>query len=355
MSQNIYQKYLERFNQQTTSLCYAEHAGKLAHAYIVYSDNMDIREEYSTLLAQIAACPNSTDGVPCLECTVCRHLKESSYAELYSLMPNKKSRQIGIGDNEYELDTMRWFQAQFYMSSVSAGKRKIGIINDADRLTQQAQNAFLKLLEEPPEKTVFILNTANPSSLLTTIISRCHTLTLLENKCHYTFNGAQEMIQTLFRLQSCTAHHLSVGAESAEELIKISSDLKNQAKEQVMPLWEKRIEEANNPDLKWTAGQRKRIKERAEGAIASNYLLLRKVFLSLIHTWFAQSYEIACGADLATLSNPELYTNIDVTKFHLNEEQALENLKKAESLIENLNWNVSEDLAIREFCCSFTA
>ena len=355
MSQNIYQKYLEQFRQQTSSLCRAEHSGKLAHAYIVYSDNMNIREEYSTLLAQIAACPNSKDGVPCLECTVCRRLKDSSYAELYSLMPNKKSRQIGIGDNEHELDTMRWFQAQFYMSSVSEGKRKIGIINDSDRLTPPAQNAFLKLLEEPPEKTVFILNTANPSSLLSTIISRCHTLTLLENKCQYNFKGSKEMIQTLFRLQSCTAHHLSVGAESAEELIKISSDLKNQAKEQVMPLWEKRIEEANNPDLKWTAGQRKRIKERAEGAVASNYLLLRKIFLSLIHTWFAQSYEIACGADLSMLSNPELYTHIDVAKFHLDEDKALENLKKAESLIQNLNWNVSEELAIREFCCSFTA
>ena len=355
MPQNIYQKYLERFNQHTASLCHAEQSGKLAHAYIVYSDNITIREEYSTLLAQIAACPNSANGVPCLECTVCRHLKDQSYAELYSLMPNKKSRQIGIGDNEYELDTMRWFQAQFYMSSVSAGKRKIGIINDADRLTQQAQNAFLKLLEEPPEKTVFILNTANPSSLLPTIISRCHTLTLLENKCHYRFKGVEEMIQTLFRLQSCTAHHLSVGAESAEELIKISSDLKNQAKEQVMPLWEKRIEEANNPDLKWTAGQRKRVKERAEGAVASQYLMLRKVFLSLIHTWFAQSYEIACGADLSMLSNPELYTHIDVTKFRLDEETALKNLKKAEALIANLNWNVSEELAIREFCCSFTA
>ena len=355
MSQNIYQKYLEQFPNQTSALCRAEKSGKLAHAYIIYSDNRQIRDRYSILLAQIAACPNCQNGVPCFECTVCRHLEDSTFSELYSLMPNKKSRQIGIGEDEHELDTMRWFRAQFYMSSVSEGKRKIGIINDADRLTQQAQNAFLKLLEEPPRNTVFILNTANPSSLLSTIISRCHTLTLLENRCEYVFKGVDEVIQTLFRLQACTAHHLSVGADSAEELIKVSKDLNNQAKEHVMPLWEKRIEETNNPDLKWSAGQKKRIKERAEGAVASEYLRLRQVFLSLIHTWFAQAYTLACGADISQLPNPELYTHIDVKKFHLDEEQALKNLRKAESLIANLNWNVNEELAIREFCCSFTA
>jgi len=356
MSQINYQKYLEQFPDQTSAICRAESSGKLAHAYIVYSDNLQIREDYSLLLAQIAACPNSSDtGIPCFTCSVCRQLTDLSYAELFSLMPNKKSRQIGIGENEYDLDTMRWFQAQFYMSSVSPGRRKIGIIYDTDCLTQQAQNAFLKTLEEPPANTVFILNTANPKSLLPTIISRCHTLTLLENVCDYNFKGAQDMIQTLFRLQACTANHLSVGSDSADELIKISKDLNNQAKERVLPKWEKRLADAENPDLKWSAGQRKRIKERSEGAVAAEYLRLRKIFLSLIHTWFAQSYELACGVDFSSLPNQELYQHIDVKKFHLDEEAALSNLKKAETLIQNLNWNVQEELAIREFACSFTA
>ena len=171
MSQTNYQKYLEQFPDQTSAICRAESSGKLAHAYIIYSDNLQVRENYSTLLAQIATCPTPSDGIPCLSCSVCRQLQELSYAELFSLMPNKKSRQIGIGLNENENDTMRWFQAQFYMSSISPGRRKIGIISDADCLTTQAQNAFLKTLEEPPGNTVFILNTANPRSLLPTIIS----------------------------------------------------------------------------------------------------------------------------------------------------------------------------------------
>ncbi len=351
-----YQKYSQQFPEQTLALCRAEAYGKLAHAYIVYSDTPMIREEFSILLAQIAACPTpAAPGLPCFQCSVCRQLEDSSYAELFSLMPNSKSRQIKIGDNEHALDTMRWFQHQFYMSSVSPGKRKIGIVSDADCLTHQAQNAFLKTLEEPPGKSVFILNTPNPVSLLPTIRSRCHIVTLLENVCGYCFKGSQEVIQSLFRLQSCTSNHLGVGAETAGELIGISKALNKEAEETVLPKWEKRLEEAENPDLKWTSAQRKRLKERYEAAVSAEYLRLRKIFLSLIHTWFAQTYQVSCGVDVTVLPNPELYQHIDIAKSVPDEEKALEFFKKAEALIQNLNWNVNEELAIREFCCSFTA
>lgn len=349
-----YQKYMQQFPEQTSALVRASGTDKLAHAYIVYSDNSQIREEYSILLAQIASCPNSSTGLPCFQCSVCRQLQDSTYAELFTLMPNSKSRRIKIGDNEHDLDTMRWFQYQFYMSSVSAGKRKVGIISDADCLMPQAQNAFLKTLEEPPASTVFILNTANPLALLPTIRSRCHFITILENKCDYSFKGAQEVVQILFRLQSCTSNHLGVGAESAEELIGISKAMNIQAEEAVLPKWEKRLEQADNTDLKWTATQKKRLKDRYEAAVASEYLRLRKIFLSLIHTWFAQVYEVSCGVDLSNLPNPELYHHIDIVKSVPDEERALEFLKKAETLIQNLNWNVNEELAIREFCCSMT-
>jgi hypothetical protein len=73
-----------------------------------------------------------------------------------------------------------------------------------------------------------------------------------------------------------------VGVESAEELIGISKALNAQAEEEVFPKWEERIEQADNPDLKWTSAQKRRVKERCEAAVASEYLRLRKIFLSLI-------------------------------------------------------------------------
>ena len=353
-----YKKYLQLFPDQTSALCRAALSGRLAHAYIVHSDDDTTREEFSLILAQIAACPTpQPDGSPCLHCSVCRQIKNKSYAEYFSLMPNSKSRQITIGDNEHDPDTMRWFQAQFHMSNTSCGLRKIGIINDAECLNHQAQNAFLKTLEEPPTNAIIILSTAKPLSLLPTIRSRCHTIRVITNICNYNFSGMQDVIQSLFRLQSSTAHHLAVGMEVADKLIAISGHLAEEAETTVMPKWQKRIEESEMTDTMPSEKKRiiKHVKERCEAAVSAEYIRLRGVFLSLIHTWFAQAYQIACGADISTLSNPELYHHIDIAKAHWNREDALSHLKKAEELLENLNWNVNEELAIREFCCSFTA
>ena len=350
----IYQKYLQQFPEQTAAVCRAEASGKLAHAYLIQSDNMKIREEFSLLLAQIAACPESAGGVPCFQCSVCRHIADGSYSELITLMPTSKSRQILIGVDEDTPDTMRWFRAQFYSSSVAAGKRKVGIISDADCLNMNAQNAFLKTLEEPPGNSIFILNTANPGTLLPTIISRCHTVLLLENRCVYDIENLPDALMALYRLQSCSSNHLEVGADAADLLIKISKQLNTQAEKTVLPKWEKQLTDAANPDLKWTAAQRKRVKDRFEAAVSAEYRRLRKIFISLIHTWFAQTYAIACGADPASLPNPEFYHHIDPSKFPHDEERAYTHLKKAEELMQNLNWNVNEELAIREFCCAIT-
>jgi DNA polymerase-3 subunit delta' len=56
------------------------------------------------------------------------------------------------------------------------GGRKVAVINDADAMNRSTANAFLKTLEEPPDNTVIILVTSNPSALLRTVISRCRVV-----------------------------------------------------------------------------------------------------------------------------------------------------------------------------------
>jgi len=64
----------------------------------------------------------------------------------------------------------------FFSMSVPDGGRRVVIVDDADSLNNQAANALLKLLEEPPARTVFLLVSHMPSRLLPTIRSRCRTL-----------------------------------------------------------------------------------------------------------------------------------------------------------------------------------
>jgi len=351
---NLLEKYKEIFPTQITAICNAVKNKKLGHAYMIYSDDPIIRKEFSILLAQLTACPTpSDDGLACGHCSVCRQLENESYAELFSLMPVSKSRQIIIGDDKHTPDSMHWFQAKFFMSSVSLGLKKIGIISDADCLNKQSQNAFLKTLEEPPRNCFFILNTGNPSALLPTIISRCHIISLLKNSCQYEFKGHEDLVYALMRLQNCNDINLTVSEECALVMIKISQQLQAEAEKNTLPIWKKRLDDIANPNLQLTPAMKKRIKLRFEAACSSEYLKLRSSFLSLIHTWFAQAYQLSCGAKLENLSNPDIYQHLDINNSILTEERAYKGLIKSEKLLQNLNWNIKEELAIKDFCCSF--
>lgn len=354
----LFETLEENFPAQTAAVVNAERNGRLSHAYLVHSDDESARRVFSLFLACVAACPNSQAGRPCGVCEICDQIVNESYPELFMLMPTSKSRRILIGDDVDEIDTMRWFQDKFHLTSVGAGRKKVGIIHEAERAMAQAQNAFLKTLEEPPAASIFILCTDSPQSLLPTIRSRCHILTLLRNQCGYPFSGAAAVASALFNLQTTDGDALLAGEEATSALLEVSMSLKEQAELRVAPKWERKIaemnkaaEEASTPAERrhWTA-MSKKLCERRDAAAAAEYLGLRSLFTSLIHTWFAQVYLLACGADVNSLPARSLYDSIDVSRLLLPEETALRHLRKAEELLGNLRWSVNEELAFREFC-----
>jgi len=89
-----------------------------------------------------------------------------------TLRPSGKARQIRIGDDSAEPNTMRHFIRQLAQSPLSA-PRKVGIVFEAERMNPNSANAFLKTLEEPAVGTTLLLLTTHPYSLLSTIRSRC--------------------------------------------------------------------------------------------------------------------------------------------------------------------------------------
>jgi len=98
----------------------------------------------------------------------------ADHADVTTLRPSGKSRQIRIGDDSEDANTMRHFTRQLAQSPLS-GERKVGIVFDAECLNNASSNAFLKTLEEPPLDTTILLLTTRPYSLLTTIRSRCQS------------------------------------------------------------------------------------------------------------------------------------------------------------------------------------
>ncbi len=335
-----------KFPELTASLKKAAKAGRLAHAYALYSDDREIRDSFSLALAQFASCPSTGKGEDaCGSCDTCRRIMRESYEELYILMPNSKSRQIVIGKSSADPDTLRWFQDRFYVKSTGPAGIKTGIIRDADRMNQRAQNAFLKTMEDPPANTMFILTTGNPKALLPTIRSRSQWLVLLGNRCSYDFKGSGQLFHILNELQK-PGSSLGRAKECAEKLTQIMSVFRNTAKENLASEWEALLESA----CELEAPARKLLEERHKAAIEAEYLRMRASFLSAIHTWFAQIFQLSCGLGREELGNPEIIASVSVPPEIPLEDMAYKRLLVTEELLNNLKWNVNEKLAMTEFC-----
>ena len=97
-------------------------------------------------------------------------IQTRTHPDLTWIEPQSKSRRIGI-------DEIRTLIQKLSQTAFSGGW-KVGVLVGADRMTAEAANSFLKTLEEPPPKTLLILVTDEPQSLLPTITSRCQKIVL---------------------------------------------------------------------------------------------------------------------------------------------------------------------------------
>ncbi|MFN7981872.1 MAG: DNA polymerase III subunit delta' [Vicinamibacterales bacterium] len=112
-----------------------------------------------------AESPEQCDA--CGECPACTRIARGVHPDVVFLEPNDKGNiKIDSVRDVIERSGYRPFE----------GRRRVTIVDQADALERSAQNAFLKVLEEPPSGSVFLLVTASPDLLLQTVRSRCPQL-----------------------------------------------------------------------------------------------------------------------------------------------------------------------------------
>ena len=344
-----WQTYAERYPLLISALMHAMANDRMAHAYLLVTSNPDYRAEFPLLLAALRVCENPLPaGGPCLECGECRQLLEGIYPDYHVLSPTSKAREIVIGKDSDDPDTLRWFEAQFHLSSVSASGWKIGVIQEADTMNESAQNAFLKTLEEPPGKCLFVLTTGRPSALLPTIRSRCQLLSLTDNQCKYKFPRCADVPPILEKLALQPTRSLMRTEDCTRDLLEISSSLLDAARLTAQERWTPRLEAAKELE---NAGV-KLIEKRIDGEAGSEYRRSREQFISMIHTWFAQITLLAEGVPLEMMPNPEILPDPEKVRKLFTPERARRMLDAAENLIAALNTNVNDELALRTFCLS---
>ncbi len=142
---------------------------KVSHAYILNGARGSGKKMLAALFAETLLC-EAGGAEPCNKCHSCRQVDSGNHPDLISVAPTSLE-SIGV-------DVIRTKVNNDIMIKPYQGAYKIYIIDHADLMTEEAQNALLKTVEEPPEYAVIFLLTENGEKLLPTITSRCVMLKL---------------------------------------------------------------------------------------------------------------------------------------------------------------------------------
>ncbi len=130
------------------------------------------------LAAGILCHADDPDVRPCGACRSCRLVDAGAHQDLHRLAPEGPGRQVRIGDHEDpEPGTVRHLLRELARRPVE-GAHRVAIVEGAHRLNEDAQNALLKTLEEPPAGATLILCADEPERLLPTVRSRTAVLRL---------------------------------------------------------------------------------------------------------------------------------------------------------------------------------
>lgn len=147
----------------------AVQTGKISHAYILSGEAGMGRKSLAHAFALSLLCEKSTAD-PCMQCHACRQVLSGNHPDLIHVT-HEKPASIGVDDIREQInDTI--------MVRPYSSYYKIYIVDEAEKMTVQAQNALLKTIEEPPSYAVILLLTTNQDVFLPTILSRCVQLKL---------------------------------------------------------------------------------------------------------------------------------------------------------------------------------
>ncbi|MBR2799877.1 MAG: hypothetical protein IKE04_03160 [Oscillospiraceae bacterium] len=146
----------------------------IGHAYLISSSARADAVRAAKMLAGAAVCLAGHD-VPCGVCRGCRKAASGSHPDIIPVV--RQTDRNGNLRRELTVDQIRELAADAQVLPNEA-ERKVYIIEEAELMNLNAQNAALKLLEEPPATVIFVLCAVNSNQLLETVRSRCLSLSV---------------------------------------------------------------------------------------------------------------------------------------------------------------------------------
>ncbi|TDP50376.1 hypothetical protein [Aminicella lysinilytica] len=164
-----------KYGNAAAELASAVKENRVAHAYLIEGDNNVNKMGFAKEFAKALLC-REKPGEGCDHCATCRKIDDDNYEDIYMIEPvwNDKKTKCSI----------KTAAVKELLSDLKArptgGDRNIAIINGGENMVIEAQNKFLKTLEEPNPGTVIMILSENRDNLLPTINSRCITYRLID-------------------------------------------------------------------------------------------------------------------------------------------------------------------------------
>ena len=137
----------------------------VSQAYLFAGTHGTGKTSTARILAKALNCIGGEDNIPCGHCENCEAIRDGRFVDCIEL---DAASNNGVDDLRAIVDMVKY--------PPSTGRYKVYIIDEVHMLSQAAENAFLKTLEEPPEHAIFILATTDPQKVRATIRSRCMEL-----------------------------------------------------------------------------------------------------------------------------------------------------------------------------------
>mgnify|MGYP003638855061 CR=1 FL=1 len=315
-----------RYEKAVELIELAKSNGRLAHAYLITGPTGSGKENFAIKMIEMVNPPEPGKSAGSLEA-----MRSSTNTVIG---PESKSRRITVS-------AIRSVEHTLQMAAPT-GVTKFAVVKDADRMGPEAENAFLKTLEEPPASCRLLLLSSRPEMLLETILSRCIRINLSGKSGPAELSGAASEFLNALRQHTVNKNR---GVSGALGLMARFATILKAEKADIA----KRNGEALKAEVahyrQTTEGDYlKRREEYYKALTEAEYLQQRNLLIDYLMMWFGDAIRLQNG--VTHLDLPSFEEGTRLLADSLTTDQINERVKAVETLRANLNTNVFEALAL---------
>lgn len=143
---------------------------RIPHAFLILGPAGSGKTTLALEIAAALNCEGGTDTLPCGRCSACKRIYEGNFTDIKVLSKPRDKATVGVS-------AVKEFREDMFLSATESDY-KIYLFKDAECMTVEAQNALLKVLEEPPKGVIMILLATEGDKILTTIKSRAQSVNM---------------------------------------------------------------------------------------------------------------------------------------------------------------------------------